>query len=59
LTPNCRAKKKEFDFDFGELAIKGRSSQGNVLTKYPIRKIVQKEIGSSTLGVAKFGTTRL
>ncbi|MEL6589945.1 MAG: DNA gyrase/topoisomerase IV subunit A, partial [Bacteroidota bacterium] len=53
LTPNCRAKKKEFDFDFGELAIKGRSSQGNVLTKYPIRKIVQKEIGSSTLGGRK------
>jgi topoisomerase IV subunit A len=53
LTPSCRAKKKVFDFDFGELAIKGRTSQGNVLTKYPIKKIVQKEIGSATLGGRK------
>ncbi|MFK7925364.1 MAG: DNA gyrase/topoisomerase IV subunit A, partial [Bacteroidia bacterium] len=53
LTANCRAKKKEFDFDFGDLSIKGRSSQGNVLSKYPIRKIVQKEIGASTLGGRK------
>ncbi|MEO0473614.1 MAG: DNA gyrase/topoisomerase IV subunit A, partial [Bacteroidota bacterium] len=53
LTQNCRAKKKEFDFDFGDLAIKGRASQGNVLTKYPVRKVVQKSIGSSTLGGRK------
>ncbi|MEM7369231.1 MAG: DNA gyrase/topoisomerase IV subunit A [Bacteroidota bacterium] len=53
LTQNCRAKKKVFDFNFGELAIKGRSSQGNVLTKYPIRKISQKSIGASTLGGRK------
>lgn len=53
LTPTCRAKTKIFDFDFGELAIKGRSSQGNVLTKYPIRKITQKEIGAATLGGRK------
>jgi topoisomerase-4 subunit A len=53
LSQNCRAKNKVFDYDFGELAIKGRSSQGNVLTKYPIRKIVQKSVGSSTLGGRK------
>lgn len=53
LTQNCRAKIKVFDFDFGELAIKGRNSQGNVLTKYPVRKVVQKAIGSSTLGGMK------
>lgn len=53
LTQNCRAKKKVFDFSFGELAIKGRSSQGNVLTKYPIRKITQQSIGASTLGGRK------
>ncbi len=53
LTPNCRAKIKVFDFEFGELAIKGRASQGNVLSKYPIRKITQKEVGSSTLGGIK------
>ena len=50
LSPNCRAKNKAFDFDFAELAIKNRSAQGNVLTKYPIRKTKQKEIGASTLG---------
>ncbi len=53
LSQNCRAKNKVFDFDFGELAIKGRNSQGNVLTKYPIRKVKQKSIGSSTLGGRK------
>ena len=53
LTPGCRAKNKVFDYDFGELAIKGRNSQGNVLTKYPIKKITQKAIGSSTLGGRK------
>ncbi len=53
LTPTCRAKNKEFEFDFGELAVKGRSSQGNVLSKYPIRKIVQQSIGTSTLGGRK------
>ena len=50
LTPGCKAKKKVFDFDFNEIAIKGRSSQGNIVTRYPVRKIVQKELGQSTLG---------
>lgn len=50
LTPGCRAKKKVFDFDFEEIAIKSRTSQGNILTKYPVRKITQKELGQSTLG---------
>ncbi len=53
LSQNSRAKIKEFDYDFGELAIKGRSSQGNILTKYPVRKIVQKSVGESTLGARK------
>ena len=53
LTQSCRAKVKTFDYDFGELAIKGRSSQGNVLSKYPIRKITQKSIGAATLGGRK------
>ncbi len=50
LTPGCRAKKKVFDYDFGELAIKGRSARGNMVTKYPVRKVVQKAVGQSTLG---------
>lgn len=50
LSPGCSAKKKVFDFDFGDLAIKGRSSMGNILTKYPVRKITQVSLGKSTLG---------
>ena len=53
LTQNCRAKNKVFDFDFATLAIKGRSSKGNVLTKYPVRKVVHTALGSSTLGGIK------
>lgn len=50
LTSGCKAKIKVFDFNFSELEIKGRSSQGNIITKYPVRKIVLKEKGKSTLG---------
>jgi topoisomerase-4 subunit A len=50
LTANCTAKIKQFDYDFAKLAIKGRESLGNVLTKYPVRKIIQKTAGVSTLG---------
>ncbi len=49
LTPGCRAKNKMFDYNFADLAIKGRGSQGNLLTKYPVRKITLKEAGKSTL----------
>lgn len=50
LSSRCRARKKVFDYDFADLAIKGRGSQGNVLTKWPVARIVQKEAGSSTFG---------
>ena len=50
LKPKPRLKKLNFDFDFSQLAIKGRSSQGNVLSKNPVKKIVQAEKGFSTLG---------
>jgi len=50
LHPQSRARNKVFDFDFGELDIKGRGSKGNTLTKYPVRKIALKEVGKSTLG---------
>ncbi|MGZ5197968.1 MAG: DNA gyrase/topoisomerase IV subunit A, partial [Kaistella sp.] len=50
LSPNATAKNKIFDFDFSTLEIKGRSSQGNILTKYAIRKVNFKEKGASTLG---------
>jgi topoisomerase IV subunit A len=53
LSPNCNAKKKEFDFYFEELEIKGRSSMGNTVTKYPIKTIRFKEAGKSTLDAKK------
>ena len=49
LSPNCSAKKKEFDFYFEEQEIKGRSSLGNIVTKYPIKSVKFKEAGKSTL----------
>jgi topoisomerase-4 subunit A len=51
--PRARLKKVTFEFDFGELAIKGRSSMGNILTKNPVQKILLKEKGLSTLGGRK------
>jgi len=54
LTPASKAKIKTFDFDFSELLIKGRTSQGNVLTKYPVRKITLKEAGKSTIGAQQW-----
>ncbi|SEH95426.1 topoisomerase-4 subunit A [Paenimyroides aquimaris] len=42
-------KKLKFDLDFADLLIKGRSSKGNLVTKYPIKKIELKEKGISTL----------
>jgi topoisomerase-4 subunit A len=42
-------KKLKWDLDFANIAIKGRSSKGNLVTKYPIKKIEIKEKGISTL----------
>ncbi|HMH33024.1 MAG TPA: DNA gyrase/topoisomerase IV subunit A, partial [Puia sp.] len=53
LSPNCTARIKEFDFYFETLEIKGRSSIGNQVTKYPIRSIRFKEAGKSTLAGRK------
>ena len=47
--PIAKLKKLAFDFDFSELAIKGRGALGNILTRYAVKKIVQKEAGTSTL----------
>jgi len=53
LSPGSTAKIKIFDYDFAELAIKGRDSQGNILTRYPVKQIRQKEVGKSTIGAQK------
>lgn len=50
LRAKPKLKKLTFDFDFSEIAIKGRNSRGNILTKHSIKNIVQREEGVSTLG---------
>lgn len=42
-------KKLKFDIDFADIMIKGRASKGNLVSKYPIKKIELKEKGISTL----------
>ncbi|MBO7464663.1 MAG: DNA gyrase/topoisomerase IV subunit A, partial [Bacteroidales bacterium] len=49
LRHKAKMKKPVFDFDFSTLAIKGRQSMGNILTKYPVRKIEMLARGASTL----------
>ena len=49
LKHKAKMKKPVFDFDFSTLAIKGRQSMGNILSKYPVRKIDQVSEGASTL----------
>ncbi len=50
LSPLSHARKLSFDFDFTELAIKGRGVQGNILSKYLVKGIKLKSKGVSTLG---------
>ena len=53
LKPNPKLKRVFFDKDFSELAIKGRQSMGNVLTKLDVSRINLKSHGGSTLGGRK------
>lgn len=46
-------KKKEFEFNFGELEIKGRDSVGNILTRHPVKKVIHQEKGKATLTAIK------
>jgi len=50
LKPKPRLKVLELLLSFSELAIKGKNSMGNILTKNAIHKIELKEKGESTLG---------
>ncbi|MFV0144482.1 DNA gyrase/topoisomerase IV subunit A [Empedobacter falsenii] len=63
LKTHQRIKKLKFDIDFADLAIKGRASKGNLVTKYPIKKVELKEEGVSTLAPREIwfdtGTKRL
>lgn len=49
----AKLKRLKFEFDFAEVAVKGRAAQGNILTKHAVNKIELKEKGSSTLGARK------
>ncbi len=46
-------KKLEFEFNFGELNIKGRDSVGNILTRNPVKKVVQEKKGEATAAAIK------
>jgi topoisomerase-4 subunit A len=49
LTPGCKAHKKEFEFNFAEFEIKGRSSIGITVTKYPIKSVKLLEAGKPAI----------
>ncbi len=50
LKPKLRLKTLQFDIDFSQLAIKGKQSQGNMVTKNEVHRFTLKEKGASTLG---------
>jgi topoisomerase-4 subunit A len=53
LKPKPRQKILVFEKDFSDIAIKGRQSMGNILTKAEVHKISLKQKGGSTLGGRK------
>lgn len=53
LKQNARIRKSKIEIDFSDLAIKGRNSKGNVVSKYPVKKVDLKEEGISTLAPRK------
>lgn len=53
LKPKARLNKLQFDVDFSELAIKGKASRGNIVTKNEVHRFTLKERGASTLGGRK------
>jgi len=53
LKPMSKLRKLSFDLDFAEVVIKGRASQGNIASKFAIRKITLKSKGISTLAGRK------
>ena len=53
LRPRPHLKRLRFDIDMGDMLIKGRNSAGNRVTKEIVQKIVQKEVGGSTLAARK------
>lgn len=50
LKPKARLKTLQIDVDFSDLAIKGRQSQGNIVTRNEVHRFSLKKKGASTLG---------
>ncbi|MBN2175033.1 MAG: DNA gyrase/topoisomerase IV subunit A [Bacteroidales bacterium] len=50
LSPKPKLRKLSFEYDFSQLDIKGKGSQGNIISRHAIRNIVKREEGVSTLG---------
>ncbi|HMR19712.1 MAG TPA: DNA gyrase/topoisomerase IV subunit A, partial [Sphingobacterium sp.] len=53
LKPHTKLRKLNFDLNFADIAIKGKSSLGNIVSKYPVKKITFKSAGVSTLAGRK------
>lgn len=53
LKPHSKLKKLQLDIDFAHVAIKGRASMGNIVSKFPVKKVVLKSKGVSTLAGLK------
>lgn len=53
LKSQAKTRKLKFDIDFADLAIKGRGSRGNLVSKYPVSKVELKSKGVSTLAAQK------
>ena len=53
LKSQAKTRKLKFDVDFTDLAIKGRGSKGNMVSKHPVSKVDLKSKGVSTLAAQK------
>ncbi len=53
LKPHTKLRKLNFDLDFAEIAIKGKGSLGNIVSKYPVKRVTFKSAGVSTLSGRK------
>jgi len=53
LSANCTAKNKSFEYNFADLEVKGKTAAGNILTRYPVRKVEKKSNNSKPTPVAK------
>jgi topoisomerase IV subunit A len=54
LKPVSGLRKFEIDVDFAEIPVKGRSSTGNIVTKYAVKKVLLKQKGASTLAAEDY-----